>query len=159
MTADAARRERVRVAAMELQLARSTLEPAYFHGLLMLPLLCEGDEVEVEPITWAQVRVGDIVTYRDQDRFPTRRVMEINPQKRSFVIMGDSARPRERWTVPFDDVLGRVVRRRRAGRWSASTGVAWRYHRIRVLARYRLAGSVVGGAARRVRRAIAGIRG
>ena len=159
MTTDAARRDRVRVAAMELQLARSTLEPAYFHGLLMLPLLREGDEVVVEAITWAQVRAGDIVTYRDRDLFPTRRVMKIDHRQRTFVVMGDSVRPRREWIVPFDDVIGRVVRRRRACRWSATSSLRWRYHRMRVLTRYRLAGSAGGDVVRRARRVLSAGRG
>ena len=41
----ASRRDAARLAAKQLQLERSAVKPAYFHGYLMLPLLREGDEV------------------------------------------------------------------------------------------------------------------
>ena len=123
---------------MEIQLARSRSEPAYFHGYLMLPLLREGDEVEVDPVAWGDVRPGDVVTYRDRDKFPTRRVVEIRHGSRVFVIMGDSIRPRRSWLVPFEDVIGRVARRRRNGRWMTTRHWRWRFQRAKVLVRHRL---------------------
>lgn len=146
------RHDDVRIAAMELQLQRSHVEPAYFHGYLMLPLLREGDEVEVEPVSGEQVRVGDVVTYRDADKFPTRRVMEIRRDERTVVIMGDSIRPRRTWIVGFDDVLARVVRRRRNGSWMTTRDWRWRGQRLRVVLRYQLAASSIGDAVRRFRR-------
>jgi len=146
------RHDQLRIAAMELQLQRSRLEPAYFHGYLMLPLLREGDEVEVEPVSGEQVRVGDVVTYRDADKFPTRRVMEIRRDDRVLVIMGDSIRPRRTWLVGFDAVLGRVVRRRRTGTWMTTSDWQWRAQRARVVLRYQLAASPIGDAVRRLRR-------
>jgi hypothetical protein len=144
-------RHDLRVTAMELQLRRSHVEPAYFHGYLMLPLLREGDEVEVEPVSWSDLRVGDVVTYRDATKFPTRRVMEIRSTERTFVIMGDSVRPRRTWAVPFDDVLARVVRRRRDGVWMTTRHWRWRAQRTKVLLRYRLPSTPVGTIVRGVR--------
>ena len=146
------RHDDLRIAAMELQLQRSHREPAYFHGYLMLPLLREGDDVEVEPVSGEQVRVGDVVTYRDADKFPTRRVMEIRRDERAVVIMGDSIRPRRTWIVGFDDVIGRVVRRRRNGTWMTTSDWRWRGQRARVVLRYRIAASPVGDAVRQLRR-------
>jgi hypothetical protein len=146
------RHDELRIAAMELQLRRSHLEPAYFHGYLMLPLLREGDEVEVEPVSGEEVRVGDVVTYRDADKFPTRRVMEIRRDARAVVIMGDSIRPRRTWRVDFDDVLGRVVRRRRNGSWMTTSDWRWRAQRARVVLRYQIAASPAGDAVRLLRR-------
>ena len=137
---------------MELQLQRSRTKPAYFHGYLMLPLLREGDEVEVEPISGSSIRVGDVVTYRDADKFPTRRVMQIRRDDGLLVIMGDSVRPRRTWVVPVEDVLGRVVRRRRDGEWMTTRHWRWRVQRHKVVARFRLASSPIGAAFRRVRR-------
>lgn len=137
---------------MEIQLARSREEPAYFHGYLMLPLLREGDEVEVDPVAWVDVRPGDVVTYRDRDKFPTRRVVEIRHVERVFVIMGDSIRPRRSWLVPFDDVIGRVARRRRRGRWVTTRHWRWRLQRARVLARHRLPATPPGSIIRWYRR-------
>ena len=137
---------------MELQLADSRDQPAYFHGYLMVPVLREGDEVEVETISWRDVRVGDVVTYRDADKFPTRRVMEIRPDERVFVIRGDGVRPRRQWLIPFDDVVGRVRRRRRNGRWITTHHWTWQVQRARVLLRYRLASSSSAGVVRRAAR-------
>jgi hypothetical protein len=150
--AAALRQDAARVAAMELQLKRSQVEPAYFHGYLMLPLLREGDEVEVEPIAGDDARVGDVVTYRDTDKFPTRRVMEIREHGRLLVIMGDSVRPRRTWLVPADDVLGRVVRRRRDGAWMTTRDWRWRLQRHKVVLRYRVGASPIGDVVRRLRR-------
>jgi hypothetical protein len=149
------RDERLRIAAMELQLADSRDQPAYFHGYLMVPVLREGDEVEVETISWRDVRPGDVVTYRDADKFPTRRVMEIRSDERAFVIRGDGLRPRRQWLIPFDDVVGRVRRRRRNGRWVTTRHWTWRVQRARVLLRYRLASSRAAALARGARRSIA----
>jgi hypothetical protein len=145
------RQNAARLTAMELQLERSGVDPAYFHGYLMLPLLCEGDEVVVEPVAPADLRVGDVVTYRDADRFPTRRIMAIHEYGHSLVVMGDSVRPRQTWLIPTDDVLGRVVRRGREGRWMSTRSWRWRWQRHKVVVRYRLGASSMGDRYRRVR--------
>jgi hypothetical protein len=119
----------------------------------MLPLLREGDEVEVDPVAWEDVREGDVVTYRDRDKFPTRRVVEIRHEERVFVIMGDSIRPRRSWLVPFDDVIGRVARRRRDGRWMTTRHWGWRLQRAKVLARNRWPAKLPGSVRRWYRRA------
>jgi len=118
---------------MELQLAHADRRLAYFHGLTMLPLLREGDEVLTEPIDWGDVRIGDVVTYRFEDKFPTRRVVAIDRAARRFVIMGDSIPGRREYLVPFEDVLARVVRRRRDGHWLDVTSPTWRLQTMRVL--------------------------
>ena len=130
---DPAASEARRLAAMELQLAQAARQPAWFHGLTMLPLLREGDQVQVEPITHRDVRIGDVVTYRFEDKFPTRRVVAVDRARRRFVIMGDSVPGRREYLVPFDDVLARVVRRRRDGAWLATTSFAWRRQTARAL--------------------------
>lgn len=124
-----------RLAAMELQLAHAGRHFAYFHGYTMLPLLREGDQVQLEPVHWSAVRVGDVVTYRYADRFPTRRVIVIDRVQRRCIIMGDSIPGRREYHVPFEDVLARVVGRRRDGRWLTTTSFAWRRQTARVLAR------------------------
>jgi hypothetical protein len=136
---------------MELQLGRTPVEPAYFHGYLMLPLLREGDEVVVEAVEPGALRVGDVVTYRDADKFPTRRIMAFHEHGQSVVIMGDSVRPRRTWLVPIDDVVGRVVRRRREGRWMTTAHWRWQWQRHKVVLRYRLGASSLADAYRRTR--------
>jgi len=147
----AARRDAARLAAKELQLRRSRVEPVYFHGYLMLPLLREGDEVEVAPVSPAAIRAGDVVTYRDGEKFPTRRVMERRDDDSSLVIMGDSVRPRRTWVVAVDDVLGRVERRGRDGEWITTRNWRWQWQRHKVLVRYRIGASPIGDAYRRAR--------
>jgi hypothetical protein len=122
-----------RLAAMEVLLASSRREPAYFHGYTMLPLLREGDEVETEPIDWQDVRLGDVVTYRFGDRFPTRRVVAVDRAQRCFIICGDSIPPPQEFRVRFEDVIARVVRRRRNGVWLTTASAAWRLQKARVL--------------------------
>ncbi|MCC7009821.1 MAG: hypothetical protein IT184_13525 [Acidobacteria bacterium] len=118
---------------MELQLAHANRHLAYFHGLTMLPVLREGDEVRLEPVAWRDVRVGDVVTYRFEDKFPTRRVVAIDRRRGRFVIMGDSIPGRREYLVPFEDVLARVVGRRRDDVWLATSSWSWRWHTIGVL--------------------------
>jgi hypothetical protein len=123
---------------MELQLAYATRHFAYFHGLTMLPLLREGDDVQTEPVTWRDVHVGDVVTYRFADKFPTRRVVAADHTRRQFVIMGDSIPGRREYHVPFDDVLARVVGRRRDGAWLDRRSFTWRRQTALVLFQDRL---------------------
>ena len=59
--------------ARELALVNSrAVGPHVFHGKTMLPFLVDGDEVEIEPVGFDQIEPGDVVTYRDQQYFPTR---------------------------------------------------------------------------------------
>jgi signal peptidase I len=99
----------------------------------MQPHLVEGDYVVTEPITASDVRLGDVVTYRFEDRFPTRRVVKRDEDSRIFIFMGDSIPGRLEYVVPFDDVLARVVRRRRGDAWLATTDLAWRWQTARVM--------------------------
>ncbi len=101
----------------------------------MLPLLREGDEVETESVEAEAVRAGDVVTYRFEDKFPTRRVIAIDRARRCFLIMGDSIRSRREFVVSFDDLLARVVRRRREGIWMSRDALVWRLQTRRILFR------------------------
>jgi hypothetical protein len=101
---------KAKLAAQELQLEKSeTLGPVFFHGKSMSPFLEDGDELIVVSVEWDEIRIGDIVTYRLDDRFPTYRVLSKKEDK--LVLKPDN------WTVIFEvmreDVLGRVVERRR----------------------------------------------
>jgi hypothetical protein len=104
----------------------------------MRPLLQEGDEVETESVSWQTIRAGDVVTYRFEDKFPTRRVIVIDRERRRFIIMGDSIPGRREYLVPFDDVLARVVRRRRDAHWLEASSFTWRLQTLRVLLRDRV---------------------
>lgn len=124
-------RETARSVALDLQLESSArLRPVYFHGETMLPFLREGDRLIVEPVAFEDVRVGDVVTYREGDRYPTRRVTEIQPRRRVLVIRADNL-PGRVFHVPAADLLGRVAARRRNGRWIRESDPEWRWTRLR----------------------------
>lgn len=123
-----------RTVAHELRLSNPDAPPAYFHGLTMRPHLVEGDLVITEPIEAADVRRGDVITYRCDDRFPTRRVMARSSRDRAFICMGDSIPGRREYVVPYDDVLARVVRRQRDGVWLSTRALVWRWQTGKVLA-------------------------
>ena len=112
-----------RLIAKELQVSVSAPERTlYFHGESMRPLLIEGDEVVVEPVAWDDIRLGDIITYRYLDRFPTRRVVRKHPDR--LQLWCDNW-PDRRFECTREDVLGRAVSRRRGAEWLASTDVEW----------------------------------
>lgn len=113
------------LAARELQLAKSEVFPAYFHGLTMLPLLQEADEVIVEPVDWNDIQSGDIITYRYKDKFPTRRVIFIDRDNDILTIKGDSLPLSEVYLVSRDKVLGRAAARKRDGQWITEKSVTW----------------------------------
>ena len=143
-----------RLAAMEVQLAHSHHHLAYFHGLTMLPILREGDEVRTEPICWCVVRVGDVVTYRFKDKFPTRRVVAIDEAQRQFIIMGDSVPGWREYPVSFEDVLARVVGRRRDDVWLETSSLTWRWRTAWILLRDRLRRAPWLAGPRKLRRAL-----
>lgn len=154
MTAREARRL---LAAKELQVEYSSeSRPLYFHGESMRPFLQEGDEVIVAPVSWGEIRPGDIVTYRYDDKFPTRRVVKKTSR---YLNLWCENWPRRRFRAAREEVLGRGVARRRDGRWLRCTDPAWRSASRRALIAYRrerlreLSEYYVGRLANRLRRA------
>jgi len=107
----------------------------YFHGESMRPFLVEGDEVVVEPVEWEQIRLGDIITYRYLDRFPTRRVVRRTSERLDLWCDNWPERPFS--TVP-EDVLGRAIARRRGEAWLTAGHRGWKMARLRALLRYHL---------------------
>jgi hypothetical protein len=121
--------------AQDLQLLRSdALQPAQFHGLSMLPFLQDGDHVTVAPVRWREIRRGDIITYRDRSKYPTRRVVQ---KHRDRLILWCDNWPELRFMASRDDVLGRVVLVERAGAQWRPHDEAWRAATARALAAYR----------------------
>src|SRR5687768_14748632 len=109
---------RVLEIARDIQLLDSAhLGPVYFHGETMHPFLCEGDLLIVEPVAWDDIRPGDIVTYRDQHKYPTRRVLSVNRRKNVLHIRCDNIPHWDDLIVPREDVLGKVTARQRNGIW------------------------------------------
>ena len=79
----------------------------------MEPQLDVGDVVVVDQVPPLEVRVGDIVTFRDPDdasRLITHRVREIDVDgtEVAFVTKGDANTSVEHWKVTTDGTIGRV---------------------------------------------------
>jgi hypothetical protein len=115
--------EKALITAKELQLERSGEQPVVFHGYSMWPFLREGDSLVIAPVRFEDVRVGDIVTFRKSDRFPTYRVLAKSAT--ALTLLGDNwpDRPVE---ASADDVLGRAVARERGGKRLTSDSWRWR---------------------------------
>jgi hypothetical protein len=127
-------------ALKELQVVRSyRLGPVSFHGNSMRPFIEDGDELVVAPIPWESIRVGDIVTYRLEAMFPTCRVVARSADE--LLLRADNW-PRSRYRIRREDVLGRVVSRRRAGRALHHSDWRWRLTSARVLVREGVRGAL-----------------
>ena len=125
--------DRARLIGKELQVHLSSAEHSlYFHGTSMLPFLQEGDLVIVRPIVWDELRRGDILTYRDSDKFPTHRVSNKRADRLSLRCDGRVTRD---FHAEPDDVLGRVERRFRDGCWITTTDPEWRRATRRAMVR------------------------
>lgn len=80
----------------------------------MEPAISPGDVVINEEITPSEARVGDVVTFRDpadQAKELTHRVVSVRRAGSHlwFVTKGDANNTRERWRVPADGRIGRLV--------------------------------------------------
>jgi hypothetical protein len=145
---------RAKIVAHELQISRSSVSsPVCFHGTSMEPLFVEGDQLVIEHIDWEQIVPGDIVTYRFEDKFPTRRVIE--KRSDSLVLSCDNW-PMERFQTHRDEILGRAVGRRRDGSWLWTGEDEWRRARLRALRRAKLEAPVL--AVRALRRVLTRFR-
>jgi signal peptidase I len=79
----------------------------------MSPTIATGDVVLARPITPADARPGDVVTYNDSQRhgqLVTHRVMRVHPAGAAveFVTKGDANTATESWAVPANGTIGRV---------------------------------------------------
>jgi hypothetical protein len=104
-----------------------------FHGDSMLPFLRDGDELIVQPVGWEEIRIGDIITYRYADKFPTRRVVR---KPDACLLLWCESWPARRFRVARSDVLGRVVARARNGSWLSYRAPSWRRATRRALVRF-----------------------
>lgn len=109
--------------AKEVQLTDGRMA-VEFHGRSMEPFLLDGDDLEVAPVAWDDIRVGDIVTYRLDERFPTFRVVRVLPSK--IILRGDNW-PFADFEAWPDDILGRVTARVRGSMRLRRTDAAWRW--------------------------------
>jgi len=92
----------------------------------MLPLLRDGDGLEIVPVCAEEIRLGDIVVYREQEKYPTRRVVGFNPARTEFFIQADYT-PVRLFCIPATALLGRVEARLRGGKRLHRTSVRWRW--------------------------------
>lgn len=124
---------RARLIGKELQVEVSSAEHSlYFHGTSMLPFLQEGDLVVVRPVAWDDLRRGDIVTYRKDDKFPTRRVFDKRGDRLSLRCDGWK---HLKFRARRDDVLGRAEARFRDGQWITPSSSEWQRAKLRALVR------------------------
>ena len=79
----------------------------------MRPGIQPGDMVVDEPVRATQIRVGDIVTFRDpsQDRTITHRVRQADvfDGQVHVITRGDANDTVEKWQIPISGQVGRVV--------------------------------------------------
>jgi MoaA/NifB/PqqE/SkfB family radical SAM enzyme len=121
--------------AQELQLQESArLSPVLFHGKSMLPFIQEDDELWAESVAWEDIQPGDIITYRLADRFPTCRVM--TKRGEHLLLSADHWRW-ARFEAWREDVLGRVIARRRNGETLRYTDAEWVRHTKLALLNFR----------------------
>jgi hypothetical protein len=99
----------------------------------MRPFLVEGDDVIVEPVAWSRIRIGDIITYRYLDRFPTRRVVR---KTSSGLILWCDNWPWRTFSAAREDVLGRATARRRGDEWLSANQPGWHKARWSALVKY-----------------------
>ncbi len=123
------------LAAKELQLELSSRgRRLYFHGESMRPFLVEGDEVMVEPIVFGEIRIGDVITYRFADKFPTRRV--VRKHEKGLDLWCENW-PTRRYICAPEEVLGVAVARGRDGKWISSQSQEWLAARRRAIRAWR----------------------
>ena len=120
--------------ARELQVGLSSEQRTlYFHGESMRPFLGEGDEVVVTPVAFDKIRLGDVVTYRYGDKFPTRRLMRRTPDR---LVMWCENWPLRYFETRREDILGLAVARKRDGAWITHRDSEWRAARRSALLKY-----------------------
>jgi hypothetical protein len=126
--------EDARRIARELQVELSSQERTlYFHGESMRPFLGEGDEVVVKPVAFEEIRLGDVVTYRYGEKFPTRRLMRRMPD---HLVMWCENWPNRYFQTRREDILGLAVARKRDGQWITHRDREWRAARRSALLKY-----------------------
>jgi hypothetical protein len=123
-----------RLVAKELQLALSSEERTlYFHGESMRPFLVEGDEVVVTPVDWDAIRLGDVITYRFGEKFPTRRLIRRIGED---IELWCENWPDRYFRARREDVLGQAIARKRDGQWLTIRDREWRAARRSALIKY-----------------------
>lgn len=127
-------REKYKRIAKEIQFEYSSfLGPVVFHGHSMRPFLEDGDELKSKSVDWREIRIGDIITYRLEDKFPTYRVMKKYDDK--LILKADNWP--ELFEVGKEKVLGKIIMKRRGISSLSSSNFSWIFHSTMVVWRYR----------------------
>lgn len=127
----------VRQQAQELQLRESVHgSTVLFHGSSMYPFFRDGDELRVEPVTYDEIAVGDIITFRLRDHFPTLRVLY---KGRNKMVLGADNWHERKFATWREFVLGRVTARTRDGKTLRADAPAWKLHTAALLVKRRAA--------------------
>jgi len=135
--------------ARDLQLLHSArTRMVRFHGLSMYPFLQDGDRVTVERVLWEEIRRGDIITYRRDAKYPTRRIVR---KQRDRLLLWCDNWPDLRFTATREEVVGRAVALERGAVRLHAADPDWERATRRALRAYRAA--VVRGVWIRLRRA------
>jgi len=96
-----------------------------FHvaGWSMSPALRRGDQLTIAPVSWEQLRVGDLLLYHHRGRLVCHRLVAFDgtgPARR-IITKGDATADYDPPLQP-DQVLGKVVHVRRSGWWDETLG-------------------------------------
>lgn len=77
----------------------------------MTPKYPVGSMVVIVPVQPVEVRVGDVITFTEDGRRVSHRVMTIEngPSGLSFVTKGDANNVRDQHPVPQENIVGRVM--------------------------------------------------
>jgi Fe-coproporphyrin III synthase len=105
-----------------------------FHGNSLLPLLRNGDTLDVRGASWDEVHPGDLVVYRYEDKYPALRVARKLEDKVFLTADNWPGYVVEAWP---EDLLGIVEARVRGGARLGCESTEWRRSARAALARYR----------------------
>lgn len=125
------RMSRIERTAKELLLvAPARCATVEFHGPTMEPLLRDGDLLTLCAVSHGELRRGDIVALRVSDKLPTCRVARLIGDA---VVLSADNWPDFHATAASQDIIGKVVRRTRAGRDLSCEDWTWRAHAVLAL--------------------------
>ena len=103
-----------------------------FHGKTMEPLLRDGDLLTLCAVSHDELRRGDIVALGVSDKFPTGRVTR---RSGGAIVLTADNWPDFHAIASSGAIIGKVVRRTRAGRDLSCEDWTWRAHTVLALIR------------------------
>lgn len=102
------------------------------HGRMMEPFLRQGDLLMLRAVEPPDIRRGDVVTVRFLDKFPTCRITRVQGDRLTLTADGW---PDFCLEAASGDIVGKLVRRTRAGRDLECDTWRWRAHAAVAMAR------------------------